>query len=1155
MSVQLRVRTEFSFGRTFCKLQKAVDTLKEMGVTAAAVVDNNTWGHVPWFEACTKAGIQPMLGVECIVNDDEDRTTMWFIAATTQGLSELYRAISNAHRQPVSGRSGKAPRLYRSDVEAMSDQIIKFAGDITDGEWLKSIGAFVDLNPASRLLNATKKKTAERWGLECVRTGDNAYAVPSDLPLLQIVAGGAEKTTPQHLIPIEPDPVHDRIVEMTKGLQLPKAPMVRTPGDLEALCREGIGKRGWTAESWPADYEERLKYELDLIRSKDFDSYFLVVADMCRYAKANMLVGPSRGSAAGSLVCYLAGITEIDPMPPKLYFERFIDVTRTDLPDIDLDFPGIKRHMVFEYMAEKYGAANTAHIGTVGRFKPKSALIEVCKALNIPPAATAAVKMNIIERGIADSRASNCLEDTFKETDAGRQFAAMYPQALVAGEIEGHSSHTGVHAAGLLVCNEPITNFCVVDAEGIAHVEKGPAEKLGLLKIDVLGLRTLDVLEDCGVPIDWYALKPDDPAVFEVFNKQQFCGIFQFEGNAMRSLSTRIHFDTIKEIDAVTALARPGPFSSGVTEKYIKRHNGEKWEPVHPQVDALMQDAYGLPLYQEHTLAIVREIGKFGWNETSFVRKAISKRQGQEFFQKFFPPFLEGALSQGIPEAAARATWESINAMGAWQMNKCTAEGTLVRITANNTGLPIWCPIEKLYEKYVENPSSWIRQRKSMPRLLSLFPDGRGRPQVAKAIYKNGKKPCVRLVFDDGTSTRCTADHKFIVNGEWLPCGEASAGDEFTALQRGNSIKPTGGIPHIKSGRTVAVRDFKISRKGCGCDDCGSFKKLEVHHNDLNHGHDRPYDLAWVCSSCHKLRHKSVDNWGVPFEFGHEQTRKRLVSIEDAGELMTYDIEMPEEHNYVIDGGIVTHNSHTYSYAMISYWTAYLKRHHPLEFAAATLRNAKDDESALELLREMSREGIEMVPFDLQHSQVNWSVHNGKLLGGFLNLHGFGAVNSAKIVAARDAGTLTPKQLEKIEKAENKFSDIFPFHNRYRDIYDNPGKHNINGEVWDICRFDGTQRGSHVFLGEIIYKNHRDANESVNVAKRGGKILTGPTAFLDLRVRDDTGMIGVRFGRFDYERLGRYFAEKVPVGAHVMIRGDFIKDIRFSFVQNAKVLT
>lgn len=917
MSIQLRVRTEYSFGRTFAKLQRVVDRLKEMGVTAAAVVDNNTWSHVPWFEACTKAGIQPMLGVECIVNDDEDRTTMWFIAATTHGLSELYRAISNAHRQPVSGRSGKAPRLYRADVEAMSDQIIKFAGDITDGEWLKSIGAFVDLSPASRLLNATKQKIAERWGLECVRTGDNAYAVPSDLPLLQIVAGGAEKTTPQHLIPIEPDPVHDRIAEMTKGLQLPKAPMVRTPGDLEALCREGISKRGWTAESWPADYEERLKYELDLIRSKDFDSYFLVVADMCRYAKANMLVGPSRGSAAGSLVCYLAGITEIDPMPPKLYFERFIDVTRTDLPDIDLDFPGIKRHMVFEYMAEKYGAANTAHIGTVGRFKPKSALIEVCKALNIPPAATAAVKMNIIERGIADSRASNCLEDTFKETDAGRQFAAMYPQALVAGEIEGHSSHTGVHAAGLLVCNEPITNFCVVDAEGIAHVEKGPAEKLGLLKIDVLGLRTLDVLEDCGVPIDWYALKPEDPAVFEIFNKQQFCGIFQFEGNAMRSLSTRIHFETVKEIDAVTALARPGPFSSGVTEKYIKRHNGEKWEPVHPQVDALMQDAYGLPLYQEHTLAIVRDIGKFGWNETSFVRKAISKRQGTEFFQKFFPPFLEGALSQGIPEAAARATWESINAMGAWQMNK----------------------------------------------------------------------------------------------------------------------------------------------------------------------------------------------------------------------------------------------AHTYSYAMISYWTAYLKRHHPLEFAAATLRNAKDDESALELLREMSLEGIEMVPFDLQHSQVNWSVHNGKLLGGFLNLHGFGAVNSAKIVAARDAGTLTPKQLEKIQKAENKFADIFPFHNRYRDLYENPGKHNINGEVWDICRFDGTQRGSHVFLGEIIYKNNRNYNEAVNVAKRGGKVGTGPLDFLDLRVRDDTGMIGVRFGRFDYERLGRHFAERVPVGAHVMIRADFIKDIRFGFIQNAKVLT
>lgn len=799
----------------------------------------------------------------------------------------------------------------------------------------------------------------------------------------------------------------------------------------------------------------------------------------------------------GSALLHALGV---QPEPEKLVELAYDD----SLPDVDLDYDDRKRHLVFEYMAQKYGANNTAKIGTISRYQPKSALIEVCKAIGIPASATAALKMSIIVRSSADSRASNCLEDTFKETDAGRQFIAAYPQVVVAGEIEGHASHTGVHAAGLLICNEPITNYAVVDAEGIAHVEKTAAEKLGLLKIDVLGLRTLGILADSGVDVDWYNLPLDDPQVFEIFNQQKLCGIFQFEGNALRAISRDIEFKSLREVDAVTALARPGPFGGGVTEEWVKRSKGKKYEPIHPLVEKQMADTYGLPVYQEQTLAIVREIGKFDWKETSTIRKAMSKSMGKEFFDTYWEKFRIGATSQGIPEDAARKTWEQINAMGAWAMNRCIAAGTLVRVTTNITNVPVWYPIETLYEKYVASPSPWIRQQKSMPRLMSLFPDGQGRPQTAKAIHKNGKKQCVELLFDDGTKVRCTPDHKFIIDGEWKVCAEAAPGSEFVSLER----------------------KFNVLRG----DTPAKGKKWSLKGNDRSGANSIAYT-------------------------GTVQTRRLLVSMLPCGELETYDIEMPEHHNYVIDGGIVTHNSHTWSYAVISYWTAWLKRHHPLKFAAANLRNAKDDDSALELLREMSREGIEFVPFSMEHSQPNWSEHDGKLMGGLMNLHGFGAVNSAKWCADRDAGRLTAKQIEKAQKAQNKFGDIFPFHSKYGEYYDRPQSKGIIGEVWNVADFDGKQRGSHVFLGEIVHKSSRNSNETINVKKRNGKLLTGPLDFLDIRVRDDTGVIGARFGRFDYERLGRKFAETVPIGAHVMIRGDFIDGIRFCFIQNARVLS
>jgi hypothetical protein len=622
------------------------------------------------------------------------------------------------------------------------------------------------------------------------------------------------------------------------------------------------------------------------------------------------MIGKNTGEDFGSALLHALGVQD----EPKEVDCIYYDFSGT--PDIDLDFVDFKRHIVFEYMAEKYGESKVSHIGTVARYKPKSALIQVCKKLGIPASVTSGVKIAMIERSSADSRANNCLQDTFETTEPGRKFIQSFPQARLAQDLEGHASHTSTHAAGLLVCNEDIDNFCTVTNDGIAHLDKVTAEALGLLKIDVLGLTTLGILEDSGVQVDWYNLPLDDPNVYKVFNEQRFCGIFQFEGNAMRAVSSQMTFKDIKDIDAVTALARPGPFGGGVTKEYLDRRNGKKYDDIHPLVSAHMKETYGLPVYQEQTLAIVREIGKFDWKETSTIRKAMSKRMGKEFFDTHWERFKEGAASQGIGEKEARKTWDMINSSGAWAMNV----------------------------------------------------------------------------------------------------------------------------------------------------------------------------------------------------------------------------------------------AHTRSYAVISYWTAWLKYYYPLEFAAANLRNAKDDDNAILLLREMVKEGVQYVPFDPHLAEEEWCVKEGKLVAGLKSLHGFGPSKAAKYVEKRKAGTLTKEEIETASSKHSIFYDIFPINTLYGNMYADPKSHGVLGKINKIEELNGEVEGSYVFIGELVSKNARNANEDINVKKRGGKLVSAPLDFVDMRIRDDTGTIGARIDRFKFASIGKELLESVPIGSHLLVRARMANGIKFAFVTKWKRL-
>jgi DNA-directed DNA polymerase III PolC len=918
---QLRVRTEFSFRQAFGQVGKVVAALKDIGCPAAAIVDGGTWGHPKFAKECAKQGVRPMFGSEFVIPQDDGRKPVaWALAEDTR---QFYN-FSTAARQ-------EGADIYSLFAEAKG--VIRFAGAaLLDPELFD----YIDLNPASKLQQMRAMQLHKRTGKPLVITSDNAYPAPKDYAAFMAIIS-RNKETPQHILLMEEmweslkgmltwdqfaeavDNTHE--VAARCASVLPTAPIIKVEGDLRELATAGkqIRLELGHIKEWTPEYEARLQRELKMIAEKQYESYFIVVADLVSWAKRRMLVGPARGSSAGSLVCYLLRITEVDPLPHELLFERFIDVSRSDLPDIDIDFNDQKRELIFDYLAEKYGRANVARIGNVNMLKPRSLLAEACKRFGIPDHDRFNL-VNVLENHSSGSSLfGKGLDHALTTTDIGKDFARRYPAAKVIGEAENHAWHTGVHAAGVIVCNDPISDYCTVGADSVAHIDKPDSEALNLLKIDALGLRTLGVLEDSGVVTNelLYALTLDDPEVLDIFNQQKYSGIFQFEGHAQRSVATEIDVNSFSRIDHITALARPGPLGGGAAAHYINRAAGrEEVTFRHPSMAEYLSQTMGVVLYQETVMRICFEMGKFNWAVVSEIRKAMSASKGVEYFNRRGAEFLEGATSQGIPEADARLIWDEICTFGAWGMNK----------------------------------------------------------------------------------------------------------------------------------------------------------------------------------------------------------------------------------------------SHTVSYSIISYWCAWMKRYHPLEYAASCLRNAKDDDQALEILREITSEGIEYTPFDIDQSEVNWSVKDGRLLGGFMNLVGVGPAKATAAIEARRTGKI---DREKFGKMEMKFADLYPLSSKYADLYNDPEKYGCRAgsRVLKANQFPD-QGGDVLYLGKLIKKKPRDHNEAVLISKRRGKVYSGPTAFADFTLQDDSGIpIICRVDRYEFEPLGRVALDKVVVDEDViLIRGRRIPNFPMIKVERMKVM-
>lgn len=442
-------------------------------------------------------------------------------------------------------------------------------------------------------------------------------------------------------------------------------------------------------------YRRRLTEEVKLITKQGFTPYFILCNRLMKWVDQNGIArGPARGSSAGSLVSYLLDITMIDPIPHKLLFSRFIDPNRTDFPDIDMDFEDVRRHEIIQYFINTYGEDRVVMLGNFLTYKAKLTLKDVARLFKVPTFEVQKICDLVVQRSGADSRLSFCLKDTFEQHEFAKAFAEKYPKVVKFSEqMEGLTKSFSVHAAAVAISDEHINTYTAYrrfDKNSnfrVATMDRRDCEDIGMLKLDILGLNTMGIISEAkklikrryDKDIDLEDLCRDvsynggDQEVYRSFADANTVGIFQFGSPGLTRLAKQMKIDKFDEISDATALHRPGPIHAGAMNKYPAYKFGKvkKKKALHPIIKKHTKDTYGLIIYQEQVMMIVRELGGFDWAQTNTVRKVMSKSGGAEYFMKtFWPTFKEGCAKHGLDEKTALKAFNQIMSFGSWAFNK-----------------------------------------------------------------------------------------------------------------------------------------------------------------------------------------------------------------------------------------------------------------------------------------------------------------------------------------------------------------------------------------------------------------------------------------------------------------------------------------------------
>ncbi|NLT34347.1 MAG: DNA polymerase III subunit alpha [Gaiellales bacterium] len=740
--VHLHVHSDYSALDGACKVGDLVEKAAAYGMPALALTDHGVLsGAVQFYQKAVKAGVKPILGLEAYVVEDrlhkdrqsEERWHLTLLASTNEGYQNLLRLGSRAF---LEGYYIK-PRVDYELLQQYADGLICLSGCPT-GRLSKSLergqkedarreverlcglfgreNVYIEIQetgvPDLEGVPEAVAELAREVGLPLVATNDIHYLEHKDAPahdVLLCIQTGSRLSEEKRLrfsseefyfkseeemrqaFAKYPEAVDNTLLVAERcnvNLEFDRIllPSYEVPGGfadeaayLRHLCEEGISRR-FGADPGP-EVRERLEMELATIGQMGFPAYFLIVWDFVSFSKrAGIPVGPGRGSAAGSLVAYLLGITELDPLKHDLLFERFLNPGRVSMPDIDIDFSVEGRDRVIEYVAEKYGRDRVAQIGTFGTIKARQAIRDAARVMDVPYGVADRIAKLVPEGPkvtLADALADK--QDLRAEYDKDEEVRRVVD---VARPIEGLIRQESIHAAGVVISDRPLTDYLPLqqkgDAEVVTQFAMGDVEKLGLLKMDFLGLRNLDVLAEAvriireqDPAFDLAAIPFDDGKTYRMLTRGDSEGVFQFESTGMQAALREVGPTTFDDLIALVALYRPGPM------EFIPTFARNKRDPalvtyVDPRLEPVLKPTYGVAIYQEQLMDISKRIGGFTPSEADDLRKAIGKKN-RAILDRLQPKFREGALAGGAAPGVVDHLWSLMEKAGDYSFNKSHA--------------------------------------------------------------------------------------------------------------------------------------------------------------------------------------------------------------------------------------------------------------------------------------------------------------------------------------------------------------------------------------------------------------------------------------------------------------------------------------------------
>lgn len=741
--VHLHCHTQFSLLDAASKIPQLVRRAVELQFPALAITDHgNLFGAISFYEEAMRQGVKPIIGMEAYVSPHSrfDKTAhgikeasfhLTLLCRNEIGYKNLLKLTTASYLEGFYYRPRMDKELLKKHHEGLIALSGCLKGEVPYYTWneqldkaREAIGEYVDIFGTSDFyleltnqgIDAQQKllqhypELAREFGLKLVATNDCHYIHRTDASAHDalICIGTGSVISDQDRMRYHGDNFYLKSAQEMKELfrDVPAAvkhtveiaercnleldftkthlPLFTPPEQkapdayLEELCLRFLNTK--MDGQVPAEYAKRLRYELSVIQKMGFTGYFLVVWDFIRYARENKIpVGPGRGSAAGSLVAYVLGITSIDPIHHGLIFERFLNPERISMPDIDIDFCYERRDEVIEYVRKKYGQESVAHIVTFGTMAARAAIRDVGRVMGVSyQEVDKLAKLVPAELDVTIERA---LQMEPRLRDLAATNAEVKQLIETSKALEGLARHASTHAAGIVVSDGPLYEYCPLfktNDQITTQYDMEAVEKIGLLKMDFLGLRTLTVIDEAlklvnrtrQTDLEVEGIPLDDRLTYEMLGRSEAIGVFQLESSGMRDLLKKMKPTRFGDLVALLALYRPGPLGSGMVDDFIRRmHDPSLIQYDHPGLEPILKETYGIILYQEQVMQIVSVLAGFSLAKADSLRRAMGKKI-PEIMEREKKSFIEGTTKRGVQVRTAERIWNLIEYFSGYGFNK-----------------------------------------------------------------------------------------------------------------------------------------------------------------------------------------------------------------------------------------------------------------------------------------------------------------------------------------------------------------------------------------------------------------------------------------------------------------------------------------------------